>query len=116
MATSANPSRILVLQVTLAAALIGPGCVDIVSADLGRYVEREEKHFTLSGKPTVSLKTFDGSVEVRTWDKAEVLVTIEKRGSSKASTDSIEVRSDQQGNQITVEARVPSSHGFHFNE
>jgi DUF4097 and DUF4098 domain-containing protein YvlB len=45
-----------------------------------------------------------------------VQVTIEKRGNAKSSTDSIDVRSEQQGNQITVEARVPASHGFHFNE
>ena len=116
MASSVHPSRMLALQLALGGVLFGAACVDIVSADLGRYVEREEKHFTVSGKPSVSLKTFDGSVEVRTWDKPEVQVTIEKRGGSKASTDSIEVRSEQQGSQITVEARIPSSHGFHFNE
>ena len=57
-----------------------PGCVDIVGADLNKYVERDEKHFAVSGKPDVALTTFDGSIEIRPWDKADVQVVIEKRG------------------------------------
>src|SRR5262249_19222329 len=109
-----SPAKAFALHAMLAAALIGSACVDI-SADLGRYVEREEKHFTVSGTPNVVLKTFDGSIEIRTWDKPEVQVTIEKRGKSKSATDSIEVVSEQQGNQVTVEARMPGSHGFSFH-
>jgi DUF4097 and DUF4098 domain-containing protein YvlB len=118
MLSSARPAKILALQLTLAAALVGSGCVDIVGADFGRYVDREEKHFTVSGKPNVSLKTFDGSIEIRTWDKPEVQVTIEKRGKSKSATDTIEVRAEQQGDRITIEARRPESHGvsFRFND
>ena len=53
-----------------AAVLVTAGaCVDIVGADLPRYVERQEKQFTVDGKPDVSLSTFDGSIEIRPWDK-----------------------------------------------
>jgi DUF4097 and DUF4098 domain-containing protein YvlB len=97
-------------------AILAAGCVDIVGADLGRYVEREEKHFAVSGRPNVSLKTFDGAIDIHTWDKSEVQVTIERRGSSKAAADSIEVKAEQQGDQITVEVRRPESHGVHFND
>src|SRR5207253_1971442 len=38
-----------------------------------------------------------------------------KRGTSKAATDTIEIHAEQDGSRITVEARVPSSHGFRFN-
>jgi hypothetical protein len=53
------------LRVPLAAAgfvvlLAGPGCIDIVGADLGKYVEREEKTFSTSGKADVSVGPFDG--------------------------------------------------------
>lgn len=99
-------------------SLAAPGCVDIVGADLGRYIERDEKRFTTTGKPDVTLATFDGSIEIRTWDRSEIEVVIERRGTSKSDADSIDVRSEQDGNRITVEARAPRSEhrGFHFND
>jgi DUF4097 and DUF4098 domain-containing protein YvlB len=91
-------------------------CIDIAGVDLGRYVDRQEKHFTVSGKPDVTLSTFDGSIEVRPWDKPEVAVVIEKRGASKEATDTIQVRAEQNGNHITIDATMPKSSGFglHF--
>src|SRR3989475_13300372 len=69
------------VALTLAAITIaGPACVSI-SAE--QYVDREEKRFAVSGKPDVSLSTFDGSIEIRTSDRQEVAVTIGKRADSK---------------------------------
>ena len=48
-------------------------------------------------------------------NKNDVQIVIEKRGTSKAATDTIEIHAEQDGSRITVEARVPSSHGFRFN-
>jgi hypothetical protein len=104
----------------LAVVLAGPGCVDIVGADIGRFTERQEKRFTVSGTPDVTVGTFDGSIEIRPWDKPEVDVVIEKHGKSKAATDAIEIRAEHDGNRVTVEARLPDApgHGFgiHFND
>jgi len=102
----------------LAAVLAAPACVDIVGSDLGRYTEREEKRFTVSGTPDVALGTFDGSIEVRSWDKSEVQVIVEKRGKSKSATDTIEIRAEHDGNRVTVEARIRDHHGLnlHFND
>ena len=69
MVLSARSLKGLALPAVLAALLAAPGCVDIVGADMNRYVERDEKHFTVSGKPDVALATFDGSIEIRPWDK-----------------------------------------------
>ena len=106
------------IAVVLAAVLAAPACVELVGADIGRYTEREEKHFTVSGTPDVTVSTFDGSIEVHPWDKPEVQVIVEKRGKSKESTDTIEVRADHDGNRITVEARIEAHHGFNvrFND
>lgn len=93
--------------VAAAIVLAGPGCVDIVGADLGTFVEREEKRFTTPGKPDVDLSTFDGSIEVRSWDRPEVLVVIEKRARDKADADTIEVHTEQNGNRVSIDARVP---------
>ena len=69
MALSVRLVKGLALPAVLAALIAAPGCVDIVGADLGRYVERDEKHFAMSGKPDVTLSTFDGSIEIRMINK-----------------------------------------------
>jgi hypothetical protein len=91
----------------VAVLLSGPACVDIIAGDLGKFVDRQEKRFPTNGKPDVDLSTFDGAIEIRSWNRPEVLVVIEKRGRDKAETDTIEVNAEQNGNRVTVDARVP---------
>jgi len=112
-----RPHRSFALQLALATALFGAGCIDLVGADTGRYVEREEKRFTVSGRPAVSVSTFDGSIEVRPWDRADVEVVVEKHAASKASAASITVDAQQNGDTITVDVHASHSNGFsfHFN-
>jgi hypothetical protein len=88
-------------------ALFGAGCV--VTVDAGRYSTRQDKQWTVTGTPEVTLVTFDGSIEVRSWDKAEVRVEVEKRAGDKALADKIEVVMEQAGNTITVEAKKPAA-------
>jgi hypothetical protein len=111
------PHRYLI-AIGLAALLAGPGCIDLIgAAEGGKYVERETRHFPTSATPDLNFETFDGSIEVRAWDKAEVEVTIERRAVSKEAADSIEVQAGQSGNAVTVAARVRKVPGFglHFN-
>ena len=96
-----NAAAILVL-----ATLSAPACA-VVGADF-KYTEREEKRFTTGGKPSVSVSTFDGPIEIRPWDRNEVLVVVEKRGSNKDDVQPIAVRASQDGDRITVE--VTSTH------
>src|SRR4030095_12798341 len=104
--------RVPLAAAGLAAVLAGPGCIDIVGADLGKYVEREEKTFSTSGKAAGSLAPFDGAMEVRPWDRPEVQVTIEKRARDKAAANEIDIRTEQNGNHIIVDvkARKGSEH------
>lgn len=97
--------RVFPVLVMAGFALISAACV--VSVDAGRYSGREEKQWKVSGTPDVTLITFDGSVEVRSWDKAEVRVEIEKQAPDKAAAEKIHVAAEQSGNSITVEARKP---------
>src|SRR5581483_6371582 len=97
------------------AALASPACVDLVSADIGRVIARDEKHFTVEGRPEVSVSTFDGSIEVRPWDRKDVEVVVEKRAATKESADTIEVDAKQNGNAISVDVRVPARHAFGFH-
>ena len=114
MVLSVRSVKGLALPAVLAALLAAPGCVDIVGADLNRYVERDEKHFTVSGKPDVTLTTFDGSIEIRPWDKADVEVVIEKRGRDKDDVSAIEVKAEQHGNSIEISVVEPK-HDRGFN-
>lgn len=100
----------------LTALLACSGCVDLVSARIDpRYVEREEKRFQVAGKPEVALGTFDGSIEIRAWDKTEVEVIIEKRGADKSSVAELQVEASQSGDKISVEVKNPRRRGgIHF--
>ncbi len=101
------------LLVSAAAVLLTTGaCVDIVGADFQRYVDRQEKQFNVTGKPDVSLTTFDGAIEVRPWDRQEVQVIVEKRASNKESADEIEIHSEQNANRIVIDVKVPRHEGF----
>ena len=96
-------------------ALLSTGCVDIVGADIHQIV-REEKHFSTSGKPDVVLSTFDGSIEIRPWDKPDVQVIVEKRGRDEAAVSSIDVHTEQSGNRIVVDVKAEKhgDRGFHL--
>jgi DUF4097 and DUF4098 domain-containing protein YvlB len=101
--------------VILGALAAASGCVAISGSDLGKYVERDEKRFSTTGKPDVELSTFDGSIEIRPWDKPEVEVIVEKRGPSRSAIADVEVTASQSGNHITVETRrAKRTGGFHI--
>jgi len=103
------------LSALAAAAVSSSACVDLVGADLAKYVDRQEKRFAVTGHPQVELSTFDGAIEVRPWDKPEVLVVVEKRAANKAGTDAIEVHAEQNGDRVSLEVTAPKgSHGFSF--
>lgn len=89
----------------VAAAILGSGCSINLSAE--HYIGKEEKTFAVTGTPELSLKTFDGSIEVTTWDKSVVGLTIERRAGSQAEAEALKVTTSQDGNRIVVEAVQP---------
>ncbi len=78
----------------------------VVSVGHEGLIERVEKRFAVQKSPAdVHLSTFGGAVEVRSWDRPEVLIQIDKRGQDKDAISKIEILADQKGNVIQVEAR-----------
>jgi hypothetical protein len=77
------------------------GCVDITAGD-ARFIDTVEKRFAVSGAPALEVSTFDGSVDVSTWDRPEVLVIIEKHALDKAEAVRMTVTTDQHGDVIRV--------------
>jgi DUF4097 and DUF4098 domain-containing protein YvlB len=65
-------------------------------------LRRFERHFTVQGKPVVTVQNATGRIQVRAWDKQEVLI-LGQRGSTN-----VEVDTEQAGNRIEIATRVIS--------
>ena len=107
-------ARRLLLMAPLGIAVAASACVDIQAGDL-RYLQREEKRFTVSDHPDVSLATFNGAIEVRVWDHPEVQIVVERRGSDQHEAEAIRVESEQHGDRVsmTVKDERTNDLGFH---
>jgi len=97
-----------------------PRCLPVVAAALVSIVSaacsidvrgsgvstREQRRLTVSGGQPVDLnvRTFDGTIAVRSWDRNEVLVEIERIGVDQASAEALVVNQTQDGNRIVLEA------------
>jgi hypothetical protein len=90
-------------------AIGGPACV--VNVDRQGYIEHDEKRFTADGVADLHLDTFAGSIEVRSWDRPEIVVDVEKRGADKTAVARIDVVANQSGNRIEVTARHSGPRG-----
>ena len=97
--------------VLICASTLGAGCVVV---DSQGHIYRDEKRFTVSGKPDLQLTTFDGSIEIRPGDDKTVVVEIEKRGPTKEAVDSLQVDTKQDGNRIEVTVRKPAGDSAFF--
>ena len=95
--------------VALASTFSG-GCV--VSVDSQGQIVRDEKRFTVKEIADLRVTTFDGSIEVRSWDRPEVSVEVEKRGPTREAVDSLEVNTSQDGDRIELEVKRPRRESF----
>jgi DUF4097 and DUF4098 domain-containing protein YvlB len=101
----------------LAGSLLSVGTV-ACSIDVSGegIVSREEKRFPVNGLAEVTLRTFDGSIQLKSWDRSEVLVEIERRGPDKQAAEALVVNATQEGNRIVVDVPGPREreHVIHF--
>jgi DUF4097 and DUF4098 domain-containing protein YvlB len=102
---SSSASRHSSVVPALLLALASSACA--INLDAARVTDREERRFTVSGKPEIVLTTFDGAVDIRAWDKPEVLVVVEKQAESMEQAKAIKVKYEQAGNRITIEVEKP---------
>src|SRR5262245_17406912 len=72
----------------------------------GQIVTSEEKTFSVSGTPTVKTSTFDGHIRIESSDQPIVRCVIEKRGRTQDDIARIQVDAVQDGNFITVDAKM----------
>lgn len=106
-------ARAGLMVAALAAVAIGlAACVVRVGSEGYRAVE--EWTFPTDGTPEVTLMTFDGPIEVRAWDRPEVHVEVVKMAATKEIVDAIEMRAEQAGRTVVIEARRPAELGTLF--
>lgn len=104
----ASATGILAVGVTTAGLLVAAGACTL-NIDSEGHIVREEKRFPAEAVVDLHLYTFDGAVEVRSWDRPEVVVEVEKRGQDEEAVSRIQVLAERTGNRIQVEARHPAS-------
>jgi len=73
---------------------------------------RETKTFQVAGLPEIDVDTFDGAIEIHSWDKAEVEIEIEKRAMEQSLIDEIKVEATQQGDKIVLKVTGPARRDF----
>ncbi len=95
------------LAPAVALSLVAGAC-DITVGAIDHQV-REERRFSVTGPARVSLSTFDGSIEIRGWDRPEVLVEVEKHAPDQETADRIRIDSRQDGNVIAATIPQPGS-------
>ena len=92
--------------ILLASATVLSGCeVNLNSEGL---TAREVKTFTVTGQAELSLDTFDGAIEVHSWDRKDIEVEIEKRAMEQVLLDEIKIEAQQQGDKIVIKVTGPT--------
>jgi DUF4097 and DUF4098 domain-containing protein YvlB len=91
----------------LLAAVLGAACQ--VNLATEGVVSRETRTFNVTARPDVVLDTFDGAIEVHSWDRPDVEVEIDKRAMEQMLVDQMTVEAEQQGNRIVVRVKGPST-------
>jgi hypothetical protein len=92
--------------ILLIATTLLPGCeVNLNSEGL---TARDVKTFKVTGQAELALNTFDGSIELHSWDRNEIEVEIEKRAMEQTLLDEIKVEAQQDGNTITIKVTGPA--------
>jgi hypothetical protein len=94
----------------LVAAATCAGCE--VNLNSEGIVSHEVKTFQVKGAPELEVETFDGAIEVHSWDRNEVEVDIEKRAMEQSLVDEMKVTAEQQGDRIVVKVTGPSRRDF----
>src|SRR5918992_3735255 len=95
----ARSRRRQLARVTLGVlALAGGGCE--LNLETEGVTATETRTFQVTGQPDVVLQTFDGSIEVHSWDRDSIEVEIEKRAMEQRFLDEMKISAEQDGNRI----------------
>ena len=89
----------------LVAAVMASGCS--VNLNTEGLSVREVKTFKVAGLAELALDTFDGAIELHSWDRNEIEVEIDKRAMEQSLIDEMKIEAHQDGDKITVKVTAP---------
>lgn len=98
------------IQALVIACMLLAGCE--VNLNTEGLSARETLTFKVSGQPQVVLDTFDGVIELHSWDRPEVEVEIEKRAMEQSLIDEMKVDSSEKNGVVRVRVTGPSRTDF----
>jgi len=83
--------------------------VDIQGSGLGGQQEviREQRTIPVTGTPDVTVRTFNGSIQIRSWDRDDIHVGVERRASTLQEAKDIPVDTFQEGGTVVIRAERP---------
>lgn len=85
--------------------------------ETARATARESKTYAVTGAPRVRVETFDGAVNVRVWDKPEVMYTAVKRATDERELQGVKVLAQQgAAGDITLRAEFDKSFAHVYRE
>ena len=96
--------------VAVGLAVVSAACT--VTVDSHSEIVREEKRFTVDGRADLRVTTFDGAIEIQSWDKPDVVIEVEKRGPTKAALEELQIVSTQNGRVVELEVKRPREESF----
>ena len=103
-------------QPTVAAAVALFAAAALGACEMNLHTEglssRDTRAFKVTGAPELVLDTFDGDIEVHSWDRNEVEVEIEKRAMEQPLIDQMTVEVEQKGDRIVVRVTGPARTDF----
>jgi len=88
-------------------ALAGSACE--LNLNTEGLTATETRTFKVAGEPDLVLDTFDGSIEVHSWDRQEIEVEIERRAMEQDLLDAIKVSAEQDGDRVVLKVTGPES-------
>ena len=101
----------LALCLFATAALASSACtIDVRGSEIGQQATtRELRRIQLTGTPHVVVRTFDGSIELRSSDRNEILVDIERRAATAEEARELVVQTSEESGDVVIEAKRPRS-------
>ena len=99
----------LALGLFATASLASSACtIDVQGSGIGSQATvREQRTIQLTGMPTVTVRVFNGSVQLRSWDRNEILVDIERRAATVDDANRIVVETSEESGNVRIEAKSP---------
>jgi hypothetical protein len=102
-------SNNLALSLLVTAAVTSAACtIDVQGDGHGQgVVVREQKRVALTGMPNVTIRTFDGSIQLRPGEGNEIFLDIERQAATAAEAKELVVNVTESGGNVLIEAKRP---------